>query len=123
MSNLQDIINRVSKRVFDKRNQLGYSLRSFSKKTGVSIALISAIENGQRFPSLKTLEVIATGLNMTLSDMLAVKIEGSRDKKKVLLSALSEYGISRANCDILLELADFLKSKQSKHWYDKIKLK
>ncbi len=52
------------------RKKSNYTLKNLSDKTGLSIALLSRIENGQLSPSVNTLDKIASALGIEISHIL-----------------------------------------------------
>ena len=60
----------VGNNISELRNANNFTLKKLSEKTGLSIALISRIENGQISPSIHTLEKIAASLGVEISDLL-----------------------------------------------------
>jgi transcriptional regulator with XRE-family HTH domain len=109
--NYQNLMNRIGKRVLDKRKQLGYSQRAFAQKAGVSVGIVSETETGLSLPSLKILDKIAQGLDTSLSALLDIEIEQKKDSREVLYYALLEYGMTKTDCETIIAFADFLKSK------------
>lgn len=65
---LEDLIAR---RVVQLRAARGWSLADLAKQTGVSKAMISRIERAQSSPTAMTLGRLASGLGVTLADILA----------------------------------------------------
>lgn len=52
------------------RRQRGYSLQEVARRAGLSASYLSEIENGKKQPSVKTLEALATALNVSLDSLL-----------------------------------------------------
>jgi transcriptional regulator with XRE-family HTH domain/mannose-6-phosphate isomerase-like protein (cupin superfamily) len=71
------------------RKSSRYTLKKLSEKAGLSIALISRIENGQLSPSIKTLEKIATALGVRVSDIL--RNESMPDELKLAIASKVKY--------------------------------
>jgi transcriptional regulator with XRE-family HTH domain len=55
-----------------RRSKLGYSQESFADYIGVHRTYVGSVERGERNITLKNLLVIAKGLKMPLSTMIAV---------------------------------------------------
>ncbi len=53
-----------------RRRQLGLSLQQLAQRSAVSPAMLSAVERGQKSPTLRTATQIADGLACTVSDLL-----------------------------------------------------
>ncbi len=58
------------------REQKGLSLRDLSKQTGVSIALISLLENGDKLPRIETLIRLVLALGIKFSEIFGHKSAG-----------------------------------------------
>ncbi|MGP1345324.1 MAG: helix-turn-helix domain-containing protein [Phycisphaerales bacterium] len=54
------------------RQDRGYTLARLTELSGVSQAMLSDIECGKKCPTLKTVQQIAIGLNMSIGDLLQV---------------------------------------------------
>lgn len=54
-----------------ERYRRGLTLQQLSRQTGLSVAMLSKIENGQTFPSLKTLVRLATFLGVHVASFLS----------------------------------------------------
>lgn len=52
--------------MIDARNKTGMTQKELAEKTGITQADISRLENGNANPSLKTLQRLAEGMDMTL---------------------------------------------------------
>lgn len=53
------------------RNKRGYTLKSLQEKTGIALETISRLEHGKlRNPNLRTLELLATALDVRLMDLI-----------------------------------------------------
>lgn len=60
----------VGTRVRALREAMGLSLRDLAGRSGVSAAMLSQVERGETSPTLAVAEKIATGLELTLSQLL-----------------------------------------------------
>jgi transcriptional regulator with XRE-family HTH domain len=60
----------VGSRVRALRESMDLSLRDLSERTGVSAPMLSQVERGETSPTLAVAEKIATGLELTLSQLL-----------------------------------------------------
>jgi transcriptional regulator with XRE-family HTH domain len=56
----------LGRELCDARERRGLSIRELSAESGVSREAISAIERGDRYPSLQTLEALAHALNISV---------------------------------------------------------
>ena len=60
----------IGKAIREQRKGISFSLKQLSEMSGVSIAHLGRIENGQRSPSPRTLQNIAKPLNFDLNELL-----------------------------------------------------
>jgi len=64
------------------RKRLGLSQAKLAKLIGVSDNHIALIETGRRFPSISTLEQLATAMNIDILELFSIKtIELSRKRE------------------------------------------
>lgn len=56
----------LGRELYNARERRGFSVRELSAESGVSREAISAIERGDRYPSLQTLEALVHVLNITV---------------------------------------------------------
>lgn len=81
-------------RIRELREERGYSLVDFALKAGISVSYLSEIERGAKKPSLRTLDKIASSLNVPKSQLIeAVSAEGLRLGEKLRLLR-EEKGLS-----------------------------
>jgi len=60
----------VGARVRALRDAMGFSLRDLAERTGVSAPMLSQVERGETSPTLSVAAKIASGLDLTLSQLL-----------------------------------------------------
>jgi len=60
----------VGARIKALREAMGFSLRDLAERSGVSAPMLSQVERGETSPTLAIAEKIATGLELTLSQLL-----------------------------------------------------
>jgi len=65
----------VGERVRTLREAMGLSLRDLAKASGVSAPMVSQVERGETSPTLAIAEKIASGLDLTLSQLLRLDEE------------------------------------------------
>ena len=66
MENKQDLAKRIGLRVKEVRKGYELSLKKLADDTGLSISLISRVENGLAMPSIPTLQIIAKSLKVDI---------------------------------------------------------
>jgi len=64
LENKQDLAKRIGQRVKEIRKDYELSLKKLAANTGLSISLISRVENGLAMPSIPTLQTIAKSLKV-----------------------------------------------------------
>jgi transcriptional regulator with XRE-family HTH domain len=60
----------VGPRIHALREAMGFSLRDLAERSGVSAPMLSQVERGETSPTLAVAEKIASGLELTLSQLL-----------------------------------------------------
>ena len=60
----------VGPRIKALRDAMGFSLRDLAERSGVSAPMLSQVERGETSPTLAVAEKIASGLDLTLSQLL-----------------------------------------------------
>src|SRR5919198_5673929 len=65
----------VGERVRTLREAMGLSLRELARASGVSAPTVSQVERGETSPTLTVAHKIASGLNLTLSQLLRLDEE------------------------------------------------
>src|SRR3954470_20350840 len=67
----------VGERVRALREAMGFSLRDLGERAGVSAPMLSQVERGETSPTIAVAERIASGLELTLSQLLRLDESGS----------------------------------------------
>ncbi len=83
MTDLQEIMGRVIRR---ERQDRQLTIKELGEKAGLSEIYVGEIERGQKYPSAKVLESIASALDLDLADLLelmADEIRGERQPEAV----------------------------------------
>ena len=62
-----DITQAIAGRLRDERRRLGLTLQDLSDRSGLSVAMLSKIENAQTSPSLRTLARLSTALDLPVT--------------------------------------------------------
>lgn len=75
----------IGERIAQLRERRGMDITDLASASGLSSSYISQIENGKRSNlTLSTLEALASGLGVTLSELVAVDAEDEKDEKDML---------------------------------------
>jgi transcriptional regulator with XRE-family HTH domain len=67
----RDAVMSVGEELRERRKAAGVSLRQFARDLGVSPSFISQIENGKSQPSVATLYMICSALNLSVDELFA----------------------------------------------------
>jgi transcriptional regulator with XRE-family HTH domain len=73
----------LGRRIREERRQRDFSLEQLAQKARVSRSMLSAVERGDKAPTVLILDQIATGLGSSIARLLASEHEG----RVVLLAA------------------------------------
>ena len=65
-----DILTQFGKRVKELRSEKKLTQEKFAQKTGLHKNYIGMVERGERNPSLINIQLIAYGLEITISDLM-----------------------------------------------------
>ena len=98
---------KIAKIIKEQRMKLSLSLNQLSRLSGVSLAHLGRIEQGQRQPSTRTLQKIAKHLDFDLYELLTIAghllpdpstfSEEQRDKLLTELNTLLQRVVSDSN--------------------------
>jgi transcriptional regulator with XRE-family HTH domain len=67
---MSEILKIFGNRLRNLRKERNFTQADFSKKTGLHKNYIGMIERGERNPSLVNIEIIAKGLDISISDLM-----------------------------------------------------
>jgi len=67
---MDDLQRRLGARIRELRTNLGYTQESFADAIGLHRNYMGAIERGEQNLTLKTMQVVAQGLNTSVSKLL-----------------------------------------------------
>lgn len=65
----KDLTIKFGHRITSLRRQIGLSQERFAEKCNIHRTYIGAVERGEKSPTLKTVEKIAKGLDVKISDL------------------------------------------------------
>lgn len=65
-----DILARFGRRVRQLRTAAGLSQEAFAWKSGLDRTYVGGVERGERNLSLRNIEVVATALGVTISELM-----------------------------------------------------
>jgi transcriptional regulator with XRE-family HTH domain len=64
-----DIVDRFAERLKEIRNRKNLTQVALSEKIGIQTTYLSDLENAKKEPCLRVLDMLATGLGVTMSDL------------------------------------------------------
>ena len=107
------------------REEQGISLREMYRRTNISIAVLSDIENGQKLPRIETLIKLVLALDIPLSHIFGSKcypdfVLGKdikpfkRTKEEMLKSPILHFDLSKDEIKELDNFMDYIKFKRNK---------
>jgi transcriptional regulator with XRE-family HTH domain len=64
-----DIVERFAERLKEIRNRKNLTQVALSEKIGIQTTYLSDLENAKKEPCLRVLDMLATGLGVTMSDL------------------------------------------------------
>lgn len=76
---LQEIMGRVIRR---ERQHRGMTIKELGEKAGLSEIYVGEIERGQKYPSSRVLESIASALDLDIADLLELVAEEIRYERE-----------------------------------------
>lgn len=79
---------RLGKKIADRRNKLGWTQEFLAQQLDVETETISRMERGVTIPSLKTLEKLATIIDMTLSELFSNELTKGNNSEMDSLTVL-----------------------------------
>lgn len=68
-----DVVSALGQRVKALRTEAGLTLEQLARRSGVSRAMLSKVERGEKSPTLSVISRTAVGLNVSLSSLLGAE--------------------------------------------------
>jgi len=90
MTNSDYLTVQIGNKLKSVRKENGWKLGELAEKSGLSIAMISKIENGRVIPTLPSLIQLIQTLNLTVSDFFS-DLKAENDFKGYILRKKKEY--------------------------------
>src|SRR5205809_6560702 len=84
MTDLQEIIGRVIRR---ERQERHLTIKELGDKAGLSEIYVGEIERGQKYPSAKVLESLATALDLDVAELLELMADEIRGQREPQLTS------------------------------------
>ncbi len=87
----------IGARIRQFRSQKGLTLQALGRVTGLSPSMLSLVERGKTSPSIGTLIVICSALEVHMSDLVAMEQRAARDP----VSRLGEQAVFQTSAGVL----------------------
>lgn len=90
----QLILNQIGAFIANKRNEKNITIRELNKITGVSIGVISDLENAKSMPRVETLIKLAEALEISLSlifENMKPATQKTSNKSKIIPDDMNKY--------------------------------
>jgi transcriptional regulator with XRE-family HTH domain len=92
MADLQEIVGRI---IRQERQRNGLTIKELGEKAGLSEIYVGEIERGQKYPSAKVLESIATALDLDLAELLELMAEEIRHEREPQMTNAIGFTVPR----------------------------
>jgi transcriptional regulator with XRE-family HTH domain len=99
-----DLQERIGRRLAELREAAGVSQHALATSIGVTSQFVSRLESGERAPSLKVIEAIATRLKVDPADLMRTDPGTGSGNPKLSLSIVHLVGAARRLDDEDLKL-------------------
>jgi len=66
----RDIVDRFAEHLKEVRNEKGMTQVDLAEKAGIQSTYLSDLENGKKEPCLRVLEMLATSMGISVSELL-----------------------------------------------------
>ncbi len=125
---IDSMLTAISKILKEQRACLNLSVAQLSEKSGVSVGVISDLENKRgRVPSLTNFVLLAQALKLPdefFADLIKNKTEtiSKIDVKENLRNALNAYGLNKTNSDLIMIQIEALRNNQISSGHKRKKL-
>ena len=96
-----DLLSTIGETLRAERNERGLTLKQVAEGAHVSVSYLAEIERGEKDPSSRVLESIASGLDVEVSELL-VRIASALDGLRTLEATLAVTQAAAAQRQVLL---------------------
>lgn len=72
---MENIAERIGRRIRELRDEKKLTLKDLSTKSGVSVSMLSKIENSQTFPPISTYARIAAALDVSIGEVITEDVD------------------------------------------------
>ena len=101
----QQVLHKIGIMLSERRREQEISIRELSRHSGVSIAVITDLENTKKLPSVKIIIKLCLTLKMDLNEVLCSLMTSKSPNKPSLASVLSDYGYTK---DQVAKIIDYI---------------
>lgn len=122
INDIKDSVLESFKKIKEARNQIGWTIAELSQRAGVSVGVISELENekkkDKKIPSLVNFIAIARALRLPKEYVLSLILDyksnfTKRNANQILESILREYGIhDQESLDFIIQTIIFVKNRK-----------
>jgi transcriptional regulator with XRE-family HTH domain len=90
MADLQEIVGRV---IRQERQARDLTIKELGSKAGLSEIYVGEIERGQKYPSAKVLESLASALGLDIAELLELMAEGIRREREPQITSVIGFTV------------------------------
>lgn len=94
MADLQETVGRVIRQERQARN---LTIKELGEKAGLSEIYVGEIERGQKYPSAKVLESLASALDLDMAELLELMAEEIRREREPQFTSVIGFTIPQTN--------------------------
>ena len=66
---MPSISTRLGRRIYELRRASDYSQEELAERAGISVSYLSMIERAERTPHIKTLQMLASALDISIAEI------------------------------------------------------
>ena len=108
----QQVLRKIGIILSEKRREQGFSVRELSRRSNVSIAVITDTENAKSLPSLRIIIKLCEALEFDFNELLQGMITSNIPIGHNLPMLLSEYGYTRKQIVEIVDLIKYIEYKE-----------
>ena len=90
MADLQEVVGRV---IRQERQARDLTIKELGSKAGLSEIYVGEIERGQKYPSAKVLESLASALGLDIAELLELMAEGIRREREPQITSVIGFTV------------------------------
>ena len=94
MADLQEVVGRV---IRQERQARDLTIKELGSKAGLSEIYVGEIERGQKYPSAKVLESLASALGLDIAELLELMAEEIRREREPQLTSVIGFTVPQSS--------------------------